>query len=114
MKKSILPLGVAIFLLAFAPFSSSQETEPAGKKIFLDQKCNVCHAIESQNIAKKTATSKSPDLSNLGAERSADWIAKYLTKEEKLNNKLHAKGWTGKKEDLTTLSNWLATLKKAQ
>lgn len=113
MKKSILYLGVVIFLFTFASFSSGQETEPAGKKIFMDQKCNVCHSIESQSIVKKTATSKGPDLSNIGAEKSAEWIQKFLNKEETLNNKKHSKSWAGKKEDLTTLSAWLATLKKA-
>ena len=115
MKTFLNSLPLALFLLLFvlAPFVRAADTEPAGKKIFLDQKCNVCHSIDSQSITKKTATSKAPDLSNLGADKSADWIAKFLTKEEKLDNKQHPKGWTGKKEDLTTLSTWLATLKKA-
>ena len=113
MKLSLIAM-VAFVLFALTPPVRSEEAEPAGKKIFMDQKCNVCHSIESQSIVKKTASSKAPDLSNIGAEKSAEWIAKFITKEEKLNNKAHPKGWTGKKEDLTTLSDWLATLKKAQ
>jgi mono/diheme cytochrome c family protein len=114
MNKLWSTVTTIVFLFVLAPPAISQETEPAGKKIFIEAKCNVCHSIESQSIVKKTATSKAPDLSNMGAEKSADWIAKFITKEEKLNNKAHPKGWTGKKEDLTTLSDWLATLKKAQ
>jgi mono/diheme cytochrome c family protein len=116
MKKLLSSLSVVTFIIvvALAPYASSQEAEPAGKKIFLDQKCNVCHSIDSMSITKKTATSKAPDLSDLGSTQSAEWIAKFITKEEKLNNKAHPKPWTGKKEDLTTLSTWLASLKKAK
>ena len=114
MKKSLGLMSLAFFLMFFVltPFARSQEAEPPGKKIFMDQKCNLCHSIDSQSITKKTATSKAPDLSNVGSTQNAEWIAKFLTKEEKLNNKAHPKPWTGKKEDLTTLSTWLASLKK--
>lgn len=114
MKPPFCSQSVALLLLFFVltPFVSAQETEPAGKKVFMDQKCNLCHAIESMSITKKTATSKAPDLSNIGSDKSAEWIAKFLLREEKLNNKQHSKAWTGKKEDLTTLSTWLASLKK--
>lgn len=114
MNKSLISFVSALFLFAIVSFAAAQDTEPAGKKIFLDQKCNLCHSIDSQSIAKKTATSKAPDLSNVGSTQSAEWIAKFMTKEESLENKKHPKGWTGKKEDLTTLSTWLATLKKAK
>jgi mono/diheme cytochrome c family protein len=118
MLKPTAAFVASFFLFTFALRAQAQEAEPAGKKIFVDQKCNVCHSIDSQGIAKKgpapkpTDKNPPPDLSNLGAEKSADWIAKFLIKEEMLNNKKHPKGWTGKKEDLNALSNWLATLKK--
>lgn len=113
MNQFSIAVAAVILHLTLFSFASAEETESAGKKIFLDQKCNVCHSIESQSIVKKTATSKGPDLSNIGAEKSAEWIQKFLNKEETLNNKKHSKSWAGKKEDLTTLSAWLATLKKA-
>jgi mono/diheme cytochrome c family protein len=119
MLKPTVAFIASFYLFVFALCAHAQEAEPAGKKIFVDQKCNVCHSIDSQGIAKKGPPAKPtdknppPDLSNLGAEKSADWIAKFLAKEETLNNKKHPKGWTGKKEDLTTLSSWLATLKKS-
>ncbi len=96
------------------------ETEPAGKKLFIDSKCNICHSIQAQGIAKKGAAVKPgdkkapPDLSTVGDQRSADWIAKFVTKKETLNEKKHPKGWTGKEEDLKTLSEWLASLKKTK
>ncbi len=94
------------------------ETEPAGKKIFVDSKCQICHSIQSQGIEKKGAAVKPddkkapPDLSTVGDQRTADWIAKFVAKKEAINEKKHPKGWTGKEEDLKTMSEWLATLKK--
>jgi len=95
------------------------DTEPAGKKIFVDSKCNVCHSIDSQGVAKKGTAAKPgdkkfPDLSTVGDQRTADWIAKFVSKKEVLNGKKHSKGWTGKEEDLKTLTEWLASLKKAK
>jgi len=98
------------FVLFFAMPVSADET--AGKKIFLDNKCNTCHSIESQEIKKTLATSKAPDLSNVGAERKGDWIIEFLQKKVDLNGKKHMKAWTGKEEDLKTLAVWLETLKK--
>ena len=114
MKRLFCFLSVVLVLFFFilTPLVNAEEAEPAGKKVFMDQKCNVCHSIESMSITKKTASSKAPDLSNIGSTQSAEWIAKFLLREEKLNNKQHSKPWTGKKEDLTTLSTWLASLKK--
>jgi mono/diheme cytochrome c family protein len=115
---------VGILILAFyVPIVSSQESqtaqEPAGKKVFLDSKCNMCHQVESQGIMKKGATSMVPpaeikggsDLSNVG-EKGGEWITKYLKKEVDLNEKKHSKTWSGKEEDLTALVKWLETLKK--
>jgi len=84
------------------------------------QKCNTCHSIETQQIAKTMKTVPSsmaknppPDLSNIGADKTAEWITKFLKKEETLNKQKHPKTWAGKDDELKTLVDWLATLKKA-
>jgi len=82
-----------------------------GKKLFVDNKCNSCHSVDSQGIAKTMASSKAPDLSKVGADHDAAWFSKYLMKEEAADGKKHVKAWAGSKEDLETLSKWLATLK---
>jgi mono/diheme cytochrome c family protein len=97
-----------VMLLATPLFAE----EPAGKKIFLDNKCNTCHSIDSQQIKRTLATSKAPDLSNIGSEKDAQWIMQYLEKKVELNGKKHMKAWAGKPEDFKTLADWLATLKK--
>jgi len=117
-----LLLGITIIFTSYALVGTARcaETEPAGKKIFVDSKCNVCHSVSSQGVAKKGPAVKPgdkkapPDLSAIGDEKTADWIAKFVTKKEALNNKKHPKGWTGKDEDLKVLSEWLASLKKAK
>ncbi|MCI0412739.1 cytochrome c [bacterium] len=114
-NKTLIQMIFLTCLLIIAAFVNSARAEdPAGKKIFMENKCNSCHSIESQAITKKLASSKAPDLSNVGSEHKADWITKYLNKEETKNDKKHSKAWTGKKEDLETLVKWLETLKKAQ
>jgi mono/diheme cytochrome c family protein len=113
----------AALLLIFAFFiclPTAQSDETPGAKIFMAQKCNTCHSIESQQIAKTAKTVPSsmaknppPDLSNIGADQTLDWITKFLKKEVMLHDKKHPKSFTGKDEDLKTLAEWLATLKKA-
>jgi len=84
----------------------------AGQKLFMDKKCNTCHSIDSMKITKKLATSKAPDLSNVGSEKNAEWIQKWLKKEVELNGKKHTPTWAGTPEEAKTLAEWVATLKK--
>jgi cbb3-type cytochrome oxidase cytochrome c subunit len=114
MKKlSCLQIVSGFFLLLAVAFMNSAYAEDApGKKIFIANKCNTCHSIESQAITKTLASSKAPDLSTVGTEHNADWIAKYISKQETKNEKKHIKGWTGTKEDLQTVAKWLESLKK--
>ena len=116
MNKAIIwGSGVLTFLvLAFLFVTPVYAEEAAGKKVFMDSKCNTCHSIESQGIEKSMASSKAPDLSDVGSTRTADWISQYLQKKVDIDGKKHAKGWSGKDEDLKTVSDWLATLKKAK
>ena len=116
-------LGIVILFLNNGNAADPQTAgaEPAGKKLFLDNKCNVCHPIEAAGVTKKgpTATAAAsetkkgpPDLSTVGSTRAAEWITKYLKKEEAIEGKKHAKVYTGKDEDLKVLADWLASLKK--
>jgi mono/diheme cytochrome c family protein len=113
-SKSFLALvGTFIFAVVGCAFTAEAE-DPPGKKLFLTNKCNSCHSVDSQQIKKTLASSKAPDLSNTGAEHDDVWYTKYLTKTEDLKGKKHAKAWTGKKEDLETLAKWLDTLVPAE
>ncbi len=119
MLKKIFAGGITLlFLLIVNAHVFAQEAEPAGKKLFIDQKCNVCHSVKSQNIEKKGPPVKAgdknapPDLSTVGNEKSAEWITKFLNKQEMLNNKKHPKNLTLKPEEMKSLTDWLASLKK--
>ena len=97
------------------------EKAPTGKDLFLTAKCNTCHSITAAGIEKKKATTpeekaektdkKPPDLSSVGLEKKADWIAKFLTKKETLDGEKHKKLYKGTDEELKTLAAWLETQK---
>lgn len=110
MKNIISYLGVIIAIVAlygFA-FTISSNDDPAGKKIFVDQKCNMCHTVKSAGIESKK--SDATDLSNVGSEMKSEDMIKYLKKEIKLNNKDHKTAFKGSDEDLKKLVEWLSTL----
>lgn len=111
MKNIFAYLGIIIVIVAlygFA-FTISSNDDPAGKKIFVDQKCNMCHTVKSVGIESKK--SDATDLSNVGAEMKSEDMIKYLKKEMKLNDKDHKTSFKGSDEDLKILVEWLSTLK---
>jgi len=85
------------------------------KELFVASKCVKCHSIESQGVAatpKKGDEDKVHDLSKVGAEHTADWIQKFLRKQELLEGKKHKLKFRGSDADLETLATWLASLGK--
>jgi hypothetical protein len=112
---------------------------PTGKELFTTYKCTSCHSVAAEKIVKwkappgeakptavrpgaaakpatpavaATASKKASDLSGIGAKKDATWLAKYLMKEEKLDEKLHkTTKFKGTPAELQTLSAWLESLK---
>jgi mono/diheme cytochrome c family protein len=87
-----------------------------GKKVFLDNKCNACHGVKSQDIAVAAggdAEEKDPppDLSNVGNEQKPEFLSAYLLKKEMLHDKKHQKRFGGTEQELKDLVAWLASLK---
>jgi mono/diheme cytochrome c family protein len=87
------------------------------KALFESAKCVRCHSVESQGVAAKPKAGEEEeeeikDLSKVGAERSEDWIKKFLRKEEAIDGKKHKQKFRGSDEDLQTLATWLASLGK--
>lgn len=109
--KIVLSIFVAGVILAFGNFSITAQEAPDGKQIFIDKKCNSCHPIESMGIERSNPKAKGPDLSKLGDEFTADFIGKYLKKEEALEGKKHSLAFKGSDEEFNALVNWLASLK---
>jgi mono/diheme cytochrome c family protein len=77
-----------------------------GKQVFLDQKCNLCHAVSSAGIAP-TGKIKAPDLAGLASKEDPAWITKFLKKEVDKKGKKHIKPFTGSAEDLAAVVAWL-------
>jgi len=110
MKTTVM-LVLGMFLLIFLAAAAHAQNEPAGQKLFMDNKCNMCHSVTSAKIDKKMATSKGADLSNVGATHDAAWLTKWLNKEVDLEGKKHSATAKLSEADMKTLTDWLATLK---
>jgi cytochrome c551/c552 len=85
-----------------------------GKALFLAQKCNLCHSVQSAAIERTTKSEKmaGPEITDLAAKLDPAWLAKYLKKEEALNGKKHPKQVTLAEADLKALIAWVQQQKK--
>jgi mono/diheme cytochrome c family protein len=111
MKNILIYLGLVITIVAlygFA-FTIADEKSDDGKKLFVDNKCNMCHTVTSAGIESKK--SDAVDLSTVGKDKTVEFLTKYLKKEAKLNDKDHKASFKGTDEELTKLVEWLSTLK---
>ena len=135
-----LGLAVAVALWGSVRAEEAKDAkEPAGKKLFVENKCNSCHSIDAAGIEKKKAesqaadakaapagekkeaaaektttvpTHKAPDLSSVGVDQTSEWMGKFLKKEVTTKEgKKHMKLWKGTDADLTTLTAWLGEQK---
>jgi mono/diheme cytochrome c family protein len=114
--------GAACALVAgLAVQGPSGAEERDGKTVFLENKCNTCHTVKAAGIEKKKAGAeeasekksdkKPPDLSGVGLERKAEWIAKYLMKTEAIKGEKHEKRFKGPEADLKLVASWLESQK---
>lgn len=89
-----------------------------GKSIFMQNKCNECHTVKSQEISRNGSLEPGakvpPDLSGVGNEEGidSDWLKRWLHKEQKAKDgKLHMKKFKGADAELEDLTAWLLSLK---
>ena len=111
MKNILIYLGLVITIVALYGFAFTIADQPGddGKKIFVDNKCNMCHTVTTAAIESKK--SDAVDLSTVGKDKTIEFLTKYLKKEAKLNDKDHKSAFKGSDEDLKVLVDWLLTLK---
>lgn len=122
-KLTLASMGAGIALL-FLMATPAKADDAAAIKLFKDNKCTQCHAIDALKIEKVKGDEEEkdeadeggkkvdpPDLGGAGKEHDAAFISKWLMKEEKIEGKKHKKKFKGSPEDLKVLSDWLATLK---
>lgn len=88
------------------------EDAPAGQKLFMDQKCQMCHSVEAAGIEAMTKSEKmkGPDLSDVADQHDAEWLAQYLKKETDIEGKKHMKAFSGSDEELQQLIDWFESL----
>ena len=100
----VAPAVVITLASVAVPYDSA--AAPDGKQVFLDQKCNMCHAVSSAGITP-TSKIKAPDLAGLASKEDPAWITKFLKKEADKNGKKHIKPFTGSGEELAAVVAWL-------
>ena len=50
----------------------------------------------------------------MGVKRNAEWISRWLMKQETIDGKKHEKKFKGNAQDLKAVSEWLAAQKGAK
>ncbi|MFN7963962.1 MAG: c-type cytochrome [Thermoanaerobaculia bacterium] len=102
---------------AFVPVSQKAyaAAAPDGKAVFLAQKCNNCHAIQTAGIEAKAQNEKlrGPDLGGVVEKLDPALVGKYVRKQEKIEGKLHKFEFKGTDDELKVLIDWLKVQKKA-
>jgi len=81
-----------------------------GKKVFTDQKCQMCHGVSSAGIQATTKSEKlkGPDLTGKPASQDATKLADVLRKKSNTSSgKPHPKAFTGTDEELGAMIAWL-------
>jgi mono/diheme cytochrome c family protein len=113
MKRVPITVTVIVFLALTGVASAQDKAQiERGMKVFADQKCTICHAIEGKGNAKGK-------LDGVGAKLKADEIREWLANPVEMAAKVKAdrkppmKAYTNlSKEDLDGLIAYLSNLKK--
>ena len=126
--KRIMVITLAAFVAAaFTATAGAQDAKPDGKALFLDKKCNTCHTVKAQGVEKRTAATgekkgageaapaaakaTTADLSSVGLDLKADWMTKFLKREEMSKKGKKHMLFKGTDEELTTIVTWLGAQK---
>jgi cytochrome c2 len=105
MKKFTAVVVAIVALFAYSNLHAA-DAKKDGKEIFTASKCTMCHTVDGAGIKKAP---KKTDLT--GIAMPAAQMEKYLSKESELNGKKHSVKFNGSKDDLTTVTKWLASVK---
>ena len=98
--------------VALAAVASAQDAKVAqGEKLFVDQKCTLCHSVGDKGNKKGPLDGVAAKLK---ADEIREWItdAKGMTAKMKTTRKPDMKAYTLPKEDVEALVAYLTTLKK--
>ena len=77
----------------------------------MENRCHLCHSIDSQEIPSKRDSDSVSDLSDIeGQNEDPGWWSRYLKREEPLDGTKHRRRFSGTEEELSTLVDWLLSL----
>lgn len=108
--KTLLLIFAGVGVISLFGSSGYTQTKDDGKTIYLATKCQLCHSIQSDGI-DRTGKKEYSDLSKIGTKRTAEWIVKYLKKQETIDGVKHMKVLTNNDAEIETLAKWLASHK---
>ena len=104
---------VCTVLLAggIAASASAQDAKAKGEKVFVEQKCSLCHQVAGKGNAKGVLDEVG---STLSAAEIREWItdSKGMTAKTKATRKPEMKAYTLAKDDVDALVAYLSSLKK--
>jgi mono/diheme cytochrome c family protein len=102
---------VLVVGLGLAAAASAQEAKAKGEKLYVDQKCAMCHSIGDKGNKKGPLDGVA---SKYNAGELRQWIvdAKGMTAKAKATRKPDMKNYTLAKEDVDSLVAYMQTLKK--
>ena len=104
-------LTASVFCLAAAMPAAAQDLKAKGEKLFVDQKCTLCHSVAGKGNVKGP-------LDGVGSKDSAADIRAWITDANAMTAKTGAtrkpvmKQFSLEKEDVDALVAYLTTLKK--
>ena len=112
-KQTVVALIAGIGMVAALPALAQDKAQVArGMKVFADQKCSFCHAIDKKGNAKGP-------LDNVGLKLTADQLRAWITMPKEMADKTKADRKPPMKEfpdlakdDVDALVAYLQTLKK--
>lgn len=109
ITKPLMFLG-ALSIAAALPAAEGE----AGKQVFLDAKCNQCHAVASVGIeaTTKLESAKGPDLGGYVTETPAE-LMDFLQREVEREGSKHKKEYEGTDEELAAILEWLGAQEPA-
>ncbi len=105
-------IGGMLVCVGLAATASGQEAKVAqGEKLFVDQKCTLCHSVGDKGNKKGALDGVATKLK---ADDIREWIvdAKGMTAKTKATRKPEMKAYTLPKDDVDALVAYLSTLKK--
>ena len=103
--------GVTLCVGLAATVAAQDAKVAKGEKLFVDQKCTLCHSIGDKGNKKGPLDGVGTKLK---ADEIHDWItdAKGMTAKTKATRKPEMKAYALPKEDVDALVAYLSTLKK--